>query len=156
MDTAVVVVCDSSHMRAGAPTVRNAEVLLLADKAEEVRLIQAAANGLRVSVVQDCPAVLGFLRRQHEYRDSPRPNLILLNLDLNSNEHCETLREIKTDPELRRIPLVALVPPGAPLDLAYELRANACIVRPQGPEEFVRMIRATLSFWLNLARLPGD
>lgn len=154
----LVLRCVSSHgMKAQAPRVRVAELLLLADRADEVRLIQTAASENRLTVVEACEAVLKFLRRENEYAKSPRPHLILLNLDLSRDEHCDTLREIKMDPAFRRIPIVVLIDgAGAKAEQAYDLRANACVRKPADPDEFVRTIRSTLAFWLMLARLPGD
>jgi two-component system, chemotaxis family, response regulator Rcp1 len=156
--TCCVTVSFGTRMKAEAPTLRAAELLLLADKAEEVRLIQTAADDSRLNVVEACASVLKFLRRESEYAECPRPHLILLNLDLAIGEHCETLRDIKKDPSLRRIPLVVLMggAGAAHAQLAYELRANACVVKPSNSEEFVHAIRTTLTFWLTLARLPGD
>lgn len=147
----------SRSMTIEAPSAA-AEILLLADKDEEVLLVKDAAQTNHVNVVGGCPEVLDFLHRKKGYRDSPRPDLILLDLDLSHPEHCETLRQIKDGTEFRRIPVIVMAASDSPKHIqdAYHLHANAYIVKPRNSEEFVRVIKATLAFWLQLARLPKD
>jgi CheY-like chemotaxis protein len=135
-----------------------AEILLLADKDQDVLLVRGAAHTNNINVVPGCPQVLSFLRREQGYGDCPRPDLILLDLDLSNPEDCDTLREIKEDTAFRRIPVIVLAANDthAVIQDAYNLHANAYIVKPKEPEEFVRVVKATLSFWLKLARLPND
>lgn len=142
-------------MRAEAPAAA-AEILLLTDKDDTVSLMRSAAQTNNVSLVRGCPEVLSFLRRQGNFKDSPRPDLIILDLDLANPEQCDTLRDLKRDPELGRIPVVVIAANGsqdAVLD-AYNLYANAFVIKPLEWEEFLRVIKATLSFWLRVARLP--
>jgi DNA-binding NarL/FixJ family response regulator len=133
-----------------------AEILLLAEDADEVTLIRRAVETNRLNVVQRCPAVLSFLRRQDEYSDSPRPDLILLDVDLSRKEDCQMLEQIKMDDDFKRIPVVVLASDDAyeRISQAYDLHANAYILKPGEQQEFIRVIRATLNFWLKLARLP--
>jgi CheY-like chemotaxis protein len=145
-----------SLMRTEAPFA-TADILLLADGHDEIARFKDAADSARVSVVENCPSVLGFLRREPPYRDQPRPDLILLDLDLSNSEHCDTLRHIKEDRNLRRIPVIVLAreDPRSVAD-AYSLYANAYIAKPADPVEYVRIMKATLHFWLKLARLPKE
>lgn len=140
--------------------MRAADILLLSDREDETELVRAAAQAKRLHVVSACGDVLPFLRRQDRFRDSPKPDLIILDLDLASEETCDTLTQIKDDQELRRIPLVVLAKNDAPAlaGRAYDLRANAYIRKPRNPEDFMEMIRGVVRFWLELARLPrqGD
>lgn len=144
-------------MTTEAPTAA-AEILLLADDADEVTLIHRAVEANSLNVVKGCPAVLSFLRRQGEYSESPRPDLILLDLDLSKKDDCEILDQIKKDPDFKRIPVVVLASDGAyeRIFQAYDLHANAYILKPGEQQEFIRVIRATLNFWLKLARLPRE
>lgn len=145
------------RMNAEAPSVA-AEVLLLAGNAEDVRLVRDAAQSSKVTAVEACPSVLAYVRREGEYKNATRPDLILLDIDLTNDAHCEVLKELKTDPSLRTIPVVVLTSPGpvSSMQKAYEFNANACVVKPTDAAEYVRVIRGTLNFWLNLARLPRE
>ncbi len=133
-----------------------AEILLLADQSEEIDIIREAARTGHVNVVELCPEVLAFLRREEGFRDAPRPDLIFLDLDLSNPDHCDTLRGIKEDPDLRRIPVIVIAPGDSrrAVEDAYGLHANAYVVKPRDQEQFMRVMEATLSFWLKLARLP--
>lgn len=144
-------------MRTEAPSAAS-EILLLDDRADEIRVIKGVAALHNVNVVKLCPEVLSFLRRHPGYHNCPRPDLILLDLNLSHSEHCETLTEIKQDPDFRRIPVVVMAGDDSPKAIrdAYSVHANAYVVKPSEPNEFVRVIQATLSFWLNLVRLPRD
>jgi DNA-binding NarL/FixJ family response regulator len=140
-----------------APTAA-AEVLLLEQNADEVALIRQSAEKSNVTVVVECEDILSYLRREGEYENAPRPDLVILDLDLSRTEDCETLTEIKKHPSFKRIPVVVLASAKS-YDVvlqAYDLRANAYINKPAGREEFMRIMRATLHFWLTLVRLPRD
>ena len=140
-----------------APTAA-AEVLLLEQNAEEVALIKQAAEKNKVTVVVECVDILSYLRREGGYQNAPRPDLVILDLDLSRTQDCETLTEIKKHPSFKRIPVVVLASSKAYDDVlqAYDLRANAYINKPAGTEDFVRIMRATLHFWLTMVRLPRD
>ncbi len=142
-------------MRTEAPAGA-AQILLLADRAEDITLIKSAADQHKINHVERCPAVLSFLRRQSEFSDCPRPDLIILDLNLSDRDHCETLQEIKEDADFKRIPVVVMARDDSPAAIrgAYSLHANAYVIKPAEPEEFARVIKATLTFWLDLARLP--
>jgi CheY-like chemotaxis protein len=134
------------------------EILLLEESPAEISLIQEATVNLNLSVVPQCPDILCFLRRQGKYKDAPRPDLILLDLDLSRPEDCEMLGDIKKDSEFRRIPVVVLASSEDAQQVfqAYDLHANAYIRKPQDREELVRLVRETLHFWLALVRLPKE
>jgi two-component system response regulator len=138
-----------------APSVP-AEILVLASSDAEVRLIQKAAGTDRLNVVGECPDVLLFLNREDRYSRAPRPDLILLDLDLSNESDCATLTQIKSHLEWKRIPVIVLASSAtyAQVEQAYDLHANAYLVKPENEEKFVAMIGTTLHFWLKLARLP--
>lgn len=138
-----------------APT-RTAEILLLEQNGDDAALIQEAVENNRVTVLTECPDVLSFLRRQDKYEDAPRPDLILLDLELSRRADCEMLAEIKQDPRFKRLPVVVLGSSVSYEDIfqAYDLHANAYICKPADRDDFARIVRATLHFWLALVRLP--
>lgn len=144
-------------MQTEAPSAA-AEILLLAEDAGEASLIRQAADGNCLNIVEACSDVLSYLRRQQPYDRSVRPDLILLDLDVSKPDECATLTQIKQDDGLKRIPIVVLAPSDSAKDIihAYDLHANAYIVKPKDQDEFVRVVRATLVFWLTLARLPRE
>lgn len=107
-------------------------------------------------VVESCADVLPFLRGEGKFSRKLRPGLIVLDLNLSQNEDCDTLAQIKQDAQFRRIPVIVMAPREqlALAGLAYDLRANAYVTKPNSTEEFVKLTRAVLYFWLELARLP--
>lgn len=144
-------------MTTEAPTL-TAEVLLLEQNAEEAALIEQAVDDHHITVLDECPDILAFLRREGKYKDAPRPDLVLLDLELSRAEDCMTLSGLKKEPNLKRIPVVVLASSISHEDIfqAYDLHANAYICKPANRDDFQRVVRATLNFWLNLVRLPKD
>jgi chemotaxis family two-component system response regulator Rcp1 len=140
-----------------APIAVN-EILLLEKQEGDLALIQEATESHHLSIVPECPDIVSFLRRQGKYASAPRPDLILLDLDLSKTEECEVLTEIKKDPGFKRIPVVVIASSERYEDVfqAYDLHANAYICKPQDRDELVKVLRATLHFWLSLVRLPRD
>lgn len=142
-------------MPAEAPSTVG-EILLLEENPDDIGLIRQAVGDNNLTVVGACSDVLCFLRRQGDYLEAPRPDLIILDLDLDNRDDCATLTDIKKDPILKRIPVVVLASTAEHENVfqAYDLHANAYLFKPQDPDQYIRMIRATLHFWLNLVRLP--
>ena len=105
---------------------------------------------------QDRVAALAFLRREEEYAEAPRPNLILLHLNLPKNDGRDVLAEIKTDPILRCIPVVVLTGSRDKEDMlkSYNLYANCYITKPVNPEQFIKVVRSIEDFWLTIVKLP--
>ena len=138
-----------------------AEVLLIEDSHPDARLIEEILlNGRapkHVRVVRGGGEALSFLRRTGVYVDAPRPNLVVLDLNLPGIDGREVLRQIKNDPALRCIPVVVFTTSGAPTDVrqAYDLQANAYIVKPVGLDAFTDVIRVVEEFWLAIAQRPG-
>ena len=135
-----------------------AEILLLEQTPDYAEIIREAAESTRLSVVRGCPDVLEFLHRRGLYPEAPRPDLILLDLDLSRTEDCEVLTEIKKSADFRRIPVIVLASSKSATDIfqAYDLHANAYIYKPDDRGEFLKILRETLHFWLALVRLPKD
>jgi len=136
------------------------EILLVEDNAGDVRLTREALKEGRIRnrlhVVSDGEHALRFLRRQDEYADAPRPDLILLDLNLPRLDGREVLTDIKNDPRLKQIPVVVLTSSRAEKDLlsAYDQHANCFITKPVGFEDFMEVVRNIESFWLSIVVLP--
>jgi CheY-like chemotaxis protein len=139
---------------------RPAEILLVEDNPGDVELIAEALRegGVlnHVSVTNDGEQAANFLDRAPGFEDAPRPDLILLDLNLPKKSGFELLREIKGSPELSRIPVVILTSSEADRDIlkSYELRANCFISKPVDVDEFLETVRSTGQFWLMIVKLP--
>ena len=140
----------------GAPI----EMLLVEDNPDDVDLtieaLEDAKIANRLHVVSDGVAALAFLHREGGFARAPRPDLILLDLNLPKKSGREVLAEIKNDPKLRCIPVVVLTTSSADEDIlrAYDLHANCYITKPVDFEQFSRVINAIEDFWLTVVKLP--
>jgi two-component system, chemotaxis family, response regulator Rcp1 len=136
------------------------EILLVEDSAADVRLTREALKEARVyntlHVVGDGVLAIDFLRQRGEYQDAPRPDLILLDLNLPRRDGREVLAEVKSDDELKRIPVVVLTTSQAEEDIlrSYDLHANAYVTKPVQLEQFLAVIQALEQFWLAVVTLP--
>ncbi len=139
-----------------------ARILLVEDNPGDVRLTKESfehgpiENDLHV--VTDGAAALEFLHRRGEYTDAPRPDLVLLDLNLPRITGDEVLEELKADPELRSIPVVVLTSSKAEEDVArsYDHHANAYLTKPVDPDEFIDTVRVFEEFWFSVVRLPTE
>jgi CheY-like chemotaxis protein len=140
--------------------VRTIEILLVDDNPGDVRLTQEAFSEGKVcncmSVAADGVQALAFLRREGEYADAPRPDLVLLDLNLPKKDGREVLAEIKSDDNLKRIPVVILTTSEAEQDIlsSYELHANCYITKPVNLDQFFRVVQYVEDFWLGIVSLP--
>jgi CheY-like chemotaxis protein len=136
------------------------EILLVDDNPGDVRLIQEALVGSKafnhLSVVRDGVEAIGFLHRQGRFAQSPRPHLILLDLNLPRKDGREVLADIKHDPGLKRIPVIVLTTSQAEQDIliSYDLHANCYIAKPVEWGQFSAVIQSIQHFWLTVVRLP--
>jgi len=134
------------------------EILLVEDNPADVRLTQEALREGKVknnlSVARDGEEALAFLRRE----GAPRPDLILLDLNLPRRDGREVLKEIKDDPQLRMIPVVVLTTSAAESDIlkSYSLHANCYITKPVDLDQFITVVKSIDDFWLTIVRLPPD
>ena len=139
---------------------RPVEVLLVEDNPGDVRLTQEALKEGRVmvnlTVAIDGVQAMEILNRQGPYQDKPRPDLILLDLNLPKKNGREVLLEIKADSELRRIPVIVMTTSKAEQDIyrAYNLNANCYITKPVDLDEFLHVVRSIEDFWLTIVTLP--
>ncbi len=142
----------------GAPI----EILLVEDNPGDVRLTQEAVREARIrntlNVVNDGEQAIAYVRRRGEYADRPRPDLILLDLNLPRKDGREVLQDLKSDPDLHRIPVVVLTSSAAEQDIlrTYDLYANAYVTKPVDLEQFMRVVSSIQDFWLNIVKLPPE
>ena len=142
-------------------TGRPIEILLVEDSPGDVRLTKEALREGKIrnhlSVVTDGVAALAFLRREGRYANAPRPDVVLLDLNLPKKDGREVLTEIKADPRLRRIPVVVLTTSSNEEDIlrAYDLHANCYITKPVDLDQFISVVQSIESFWLTIVTLPG-
>ena len=136
------------------------DILLVEDDSADVRLTKEALKDAKVGnklyVVGDGVEAMAFLRRDEHYRNAPRPDLILLDLNLPKKDGREVLQEIKSDAELMNIPVVILTTSELEEDIlqTYGLRANAYVVKPVGLHEFASVVKSIDDFWLAVVKLP--
>jgi chemotaxis family two-component system response regulator Rcp1 len=137
------------------------EILLVEDNPGDVRLtIEALKEGkLRnhMSVVGDGEAALSYLRKEAGYEDAVRPDLVLLDLNLPRKDGREVLADMKSDPDLRRIPVVVLTTSEAEEDIlkTYNLHANCYITKPVDLDQFITVVRSIEAFWFSVVSLPA-
>jgi CheY-like chemotaxis protein len=137
------------------------DVLLVEDSAAEARLareaLREATFPVHLHVASDGEQAMEFLRRQGPYHAAPRPQLVLLDLNLPRKDGREVLRDMKADDDLRRIPVVVLTTSQAQSDIAraYELHANCYIQKPLELDGFIEIVKSIHRFWLQMAELPS-
>jgi len=135
------------------------EILVVEDNPGDVRLTQEAFREARVRnrlhVAVDGVDALAFLRREGRHQNAPRPDLILLDLNLPKRTGREVLEEIKEDRDLQHIPVVILTTSQAERDVleSYRLRANAYVSKPVDLDQFLRVIQSIEQFWLEIVKL---
>ena len=140
---------------------RPARVLLVEDNEADVRLTREAlresGDEVRLSAVADGDKAIAFLRREEGFADAPRPDLVLLDLNLPRKSGLEVLDEMRADAALAPIPVIMLTSSGAQSDVeaAYARGANAFVVKPLELDAFMDLIGAIRGFWLEVARLPS-
>ena len=140
---------------------RPARVLLVEDNEADVRLtreaLREAGENVRLSAVGDGEQALAYLRRQGGFAEAPRPDLVLLDLNLPRKNGLEVLAEMRADEALAHIPVIVLTSSAARSDVqeAYARGANAFVVKPLELDAFMDLINGIRSFWLELAQLPS-
>jgi len=138
------------------------EILLVEDNPGDVRLTKEALKEGKVysnlHTVKDGVEAMEFLRRQGKYKDVPRPDIILLDLNLPRKDGREVLEEIKSDEVLKRIPVVVLTTSKAEEDVlrTYNLHANCYVTKPVDLEKFMVVVKSIDVFWLTVVTLPPN
>jgi chemotaxis family two-component system response regulator Rcp1 len=138
--------------------VRTIQVLLVEDNEADVRLTKEALREAKMHtslhVARDGVQALAFLRQEGDH--APRPDLILLDLNLPRKDGREVLAEIKADDRLKRIPVIVLTTSQAEADIvrAYDLHANGYVTKPVDFDAFTKVVRAIDDFWFTIVKLP--
>jgi CheY-like chemotaxis protein len=146
-------------MELSQPT-RQIEVLWVEDDPGDVLMTKEAFAdhkvGNQLHVCHDGVDAMAFLRREGEYKDAPRPDLVLLDLNLPRMDGREVLQAIKSDAELASIPVVVLTTSEAEEDVlrSYSLHANAYVTKPVDFERFIEVVRQIDDFFITIVRLP--
>jgi len=142
--------------------LESVEILLVEDNPGDVRLtIEVLRDGKfsnRLNVAADGVEAMNFLHRRAGYSNAQRPDLVLLDLNLPRKDGREVLAEIKTDPALKRIPVVVLTTSSTQIDVlrSYELQANCYITKPVDLAQFTKVVRQIQDFWLTIVQLPEE
>ena len=143
------------------PLGRPADFLLVEDNPGDVRLTQEALKNHKVQnnlhVVTDGEEAMNFLRRQGKHKNAPRPDIILLDLNLPRKDGREVLAEIKSDPDLKTIPVVIITSSEAEQDIvkSYNLNANCYVTKPVDLNQFIKVVQSINDFWLTIVKLPS-
>ena len=139
---------------------RPVEILLVEDNPGDERLTREALKEGKVYSnlhwVKDGVEAMEFLRREGRYKDVPRPDIILLDLNLPKKDGREVLQDIKNDDALKRIPVVVLTTSKAEEDVlrTYNLHANCYVTKPVDLEKFIVVVKSIDIFWLTVVTLP--
>jgi len=138
------------------------EILLVEDNPADVRLTMEALKESKIrnqlNVAENGVEALEYLRQEGKFAGKATPDIILLDLNLPKKDGREVLEEIKSDEQLRRIPVVILTTSQAEQDIlrAYDLHANCYIQKPVDLDQFLRVIRSIEDFWLTIVKLPRE
>jgi len=136
------------------------EILLVEDNQSYVTLMMEALEESQVptnlSVVMDGAEAMTFVRREGKHIHSPRPDLILLDLNIPKKKGQKVLEEIKNDPDLKRTPVVIFTVSSAEQDIlmSYNLHANSYIIKPRELDQFMAAVKSTINYWFTVVKLP--
>jgi chemotaxis family two-component system response regulator Rcp1 len=137
-------------------------ILMVEDDPADVRLTQEALKNKKVHTTMDTVAdgleAMAYLRKEGSYAGMPRPDLILLDLNMPCMDGREVLAELQRDPKLRRIPVIVLTTSEGEEDIlsAYEMNANCYITKPVDWKQFIRVVELIEDFWLTVVKLPKE
>lgn len=138
------------------------EILLIEDNPGDVRLTIEALKESKIinnlQVVEDGIEALSYLKKEGIYKDKPRPDLIILDLNLPKKDGREVLAEIKSNDIFKQIPIVILTTSEAEEDIikSYELHANCYITKPVNMEQFIKVVKSVSNFWFSMVKLPPN
>lgn len=142
-------------------TIEPVRILLMEDDLGDVELIREGLRDAKIALtmahVPDGQEGLLYLRRQGPYEAAPRPDIVLLDLNMPRKDGREVLREIRSDEHLRGLPVIVLTTSEAETDIvrSYDMGANCYVKKPLGLEDFLAVIKSIEGFWLTLVKLPG-
>jgi CheY-like chemotaxis protein len=147
-----------NNVRIGKPI----EILPVEDNPGDVRLTLESLRDAKMlnhlTAVEDGVEALAFLRRQGKHATAPRPDLVLLDLNLPKKDGREVLAEIKQDPDLRRIPVMIMTISQEEQDVieSYDLHANCYITKPVDLDQFITVVKSIEDFWFTVVKLPPN
>jgi len=137
-------------------------ILLVEDNPTDARLVKEAMKDFKINNtlyhVSDGVEAMAYLRKQGDYAKMPRPGFILLDLNMPRKDGRKTLKEIKEDPDLKRIPVVILTVSDAEEDIikSYNLHANCYVTKPLNLDEFSKVVKGIENFWFEIVKLPPN
>ena len=143
-------------------SIKPIEILLVEDNEADVRLtregLKESKVHSRLSVVEDGTEAMAFMNREGKYADAPRPDLILLDLNLPKKNGTEVLAEIKEHSDFKRIPVVVMTISKAEEDIlkSYNLHANCYITKPVDLKQFMQVVKQIDDFWFTIVKLPPN
>ncbi len=141
---------------------KSLQILLVEDNEGDVRLIKEAFNESNIdksfSVAKDGEDALNYLYRKGQYADTPRPDIIFLDINLPKKNGFEVLERIKNDPDLKRIPVIMLSSSSSEdhIHKSYELSANCYVTKPVDFDEYTEVVKTIEDFWFDKAKLPAQ
>ncbi|MGE5420373.1 MAG: response regulator [Chloroflexota bacterium] len=144
----------------GNPVLESIDILIVEDNPGDARLIKEVLNDSKVfnsmHLVNDGVEAMNFLRNEGKYAKMPKPDLIILDLNLPKKDGREVLAEIKADDELKHIPVVIMTISQAEEDIlkSYKLHANCYITKSIDLNEFIKVIKSIEDFWFSIVKLP--
>ncbi len=140
---------------------KSIDILLIEDNPGDIRLTQEAFRDGKINnkltIVMDGEEAIFYLKKEGKYTNVGTPDIILLDLNLPKKDGREVLIEIKSDPELKCIPVIILTTSAAQQDIVntYSHHANCYIMKPIDFNEFIKVVRMIENFWLEIVKLPG-
>ena len=140
---------------------RPIEILLVEDSKGDVGLIEEVFGEAKIRnnlhIAEDGEEAILFLNNKGQFLDAPRPDIILLDLNLPKKDGREVLEEVKEDDNLKNIPIVVLTTSKAEEDIlrSYNLHANAYITKPVNFDQFIKVVKSIEDFWLEIVKLPS-
>lgn len=146
----------------GNPTAAEDDILLVEDNDGDANLVERAFDRRSLPgdlhVVQTGEAAIDWLFRRNDFADAPRPDLVILDLNLPGTNGHAVLEEVRSDPALAEIPMVVLTGSRSEADVAtaYENGANAYLVKPVDPEDFGDLVELSVGFWTSAEKPPVD
>ena len=138
------------------------EILLVEDNPADVRLIKETFKDFKIqnnlSVAKDGVEAMAFIKKEGVFTEAPRPDVILMDLNLPKKSGFDVLSEIRQIPEYKRIPVVVLSTSDSERDIlkSYDLHANCFVTKPVGLDEFIKIVMSIEDFWLSIVKLPKE
>jgi len=148
-------------MMANQATAKQIEILLVEDNEGDIGLVEEVFQEAKIRnnlyIAEDGEEAMLFLHKEGKFSDVPRPDIILLDLNLPRKDGREVLKEIKENDSLKRIPVVVLTTSKSEEDIfrSYNLHANSYITKPVDFDQFIKVIKSIEDFWLDVVKLPS-